>query len=43
MNCRNALEYRDDYIDGYLSQKEKVAVREHNVQVVEELESGSTI
>jgi hypothetical protein len=29
MNCRKALEYRDDYIDGYLSQEEKVAVREH--------------
>ena len=29
MNCKQALEYRDDYIDGFLSQDEKVAVREH--------------
>lgn len=29
MNCRKALEYRDDYMDGYLSQEEKAAVREH--------------
>ncbi|RJX33395.1 MAG: hypothetical protein C4531_05385 [Desulfurivibrio sp.] len=29
MNCRQALEYRDDYIDGYLGREEKVAVREH--------------
>ena len=29
MNCEKALEYRDDYIDGYLSQEEKVTVRKH--------------
>ncbi len=29
MNCTQALEYRDDYIDSYLSQEEKAAVREH--------------
>jgi len=29
MNCRKALGYRDDYIDGYLSLEEKAAVRDH--------------
>lgn len=29
MNCRKALEYRDDYMDGYLNQEEKAAVRAH--------------
>jgi len=29
MNCGKALEYRDDYMDGYLSQEEKIAVRAH--------------
>jgi hypothetical protein len=29
MNCEKALEYRDDYIDGYLGLEEKVSVRNH--------------
>ena len=29
MNCKQALEYRDDYLDGYLATEEKIAVREH--------------
>lgn len=29
MNCEKALEYRDDYLDGYLSQEEKLSVRKH--------------